>query len=233
MPRAGQLKYSNEQLRRELIRVSKELGRDFVKCDDPIRISFSTYINRYGSWKATNLAAGLKPLECGEQRKPKVKKGERKPIVRRFKNPRRHLSAELRLKLLKRDRFRCALCGRSPANDEVFELHFDHIKPLVLGGRATDENNIWVLCDRCNYGKHERYEPAEYWFAAWYLAVRTCEGLPNYAGSIATKDEIMKKRDEFAKRNYLFNPTEEGPIKEVFIKDDAPEPAATPNAATK
>lgn len=58
----------------------------------------------------------------------------------------------LRYKVLRRDRFRCVACGRSPANDLRCELHVDHVVPVSRGGTRA-EDNLQALCSDCNLGK--------------------------------------------------------------------------------
>lgn len=57
---------------------------------------------------------------------------------------------KLRYQILKRDGYRCQLCGRT-AQDKVV-LHIDHRQPLAGGGDNSPEN-LWVLCEDCNLGK--------------------------------------------------------------------------------
>lgn len=52
--------------------------------------------------------------------------------------------------IMRRDGFRCQLCGRS-ATDGV-KLEIDHKHPQSQGG-SDDEENLWTLCDDCNQGK--------------------------------------------------------------------------------
>ncbi len=61
------------------------------------------------------------------------------------------LSAGLRYSIMKRDDFRCRLCGRT-AVTEVIRLEVDHIIPVVAWGR-TEERNLQTLCRECNRGK--------------------------------------------------------------------------------
>lgn len=63
---------------------------------------------------------------------------------------REKLSPQLRLAVLKRDRFRCRYCGASSGTG--VELHIDHIVPVAKGGK-TDLKNLQSLCKPCNYGK--------------------------------------------------------------------------------
>lgn len=68
---------------------------------------------------------------------------------------RRDPSIGLRFKVLRRDQFRCKLCGRSPATELGCELHVDHIVPFSKGGKTTFEN-LQALCSHCNVGKSNR-----------------------------------------------------------------------------
>lgn len=52
--------------------------------------------------------------------------------------------------ILKRDDYKCVICGRG-VKDGV-ELHVDHIKPKDLGGEATIENGQ-TLCSQHNFIK--------------------------------------------------------------------------------
>lgn len=62
---------------------------------------------------------------------------------------RRSLPVKLRFSILKRDRFRCRLCGRKPP--EV-KLEVDHVIAVANGGRS-EEQNLMTLCFDCNRGK--------------------------------------------------------------------------------
>ncbi len=59
----------------------------------------------------------------------------------------------LRFNVLKRDNYRCIICGAS-ANDGV-TLEVDHILPISRGGK-TEISNLQTLCHHCNRGKHAR-----------------------------------------------------------------------------
>jgi len=56
----------------------------------------------------------------------------------------------IRWKILKRDNFRCVLCG-SDATDR--KLHIDHIIPVSQGGDSKIKN-LRVLCETCNIGRN-------------------------------------------------------------------------------
>lgn len=79
-----------------------------------------------------------------------VKKGRVKyhRIPDHLKKQRKHITAKLRYQILKRDNFKCVLCGVTA--QECRRLEVDHINE-----NATDNNpsNLQTLCDRCNSGK--------------------------------------------------------------------------------
>lgn len=64
-------------------------------------------------------------------------------------NRRRRVSPKLRYEVLKRDNFRCVLCGRT---SEDTKLHVDHITPVVKGGK-NKKDYLVTLCIECNLGK--------------------------------------------------------------------------------
>ena len=63
------------------------------------------------------------------------------------------MTDSLRYDILKRDNFRCQICGAS-ASDGV-KLHVDHIIPVSKGGK-TEPSNLQTLCERCNLGKSNK-----------------------------------------------------------------------------
>ena len=78
------------------------------------------------------------------------------PEQRRFvAQQRRIMTDSLRYDVMKRDNFRCVLCGAS-AQDGV-RLHVDHIFPVSRGGK-TEMSNLRTLCERCNMGKGAKIE---------------------------------------------------------------------------
>lgn len=59
-------------------------------------------------------------------------------------------SKEQKEAILKKDVYKCAVCGKG--RKEGVELHIDHIKPKYLGGKSTIENGQ-VLCAQHNFIK--------------------------------------------------------------------------------
>ncbi len=66
------------------------------------------------------------------------------------------MNDSLRYDILKRDGFRCQICGAS-AKDGV-TLHVDHIVPVSKGGK-TVKSNLRTLCSNCNLGKGAKFDP--------------------------------------------------------------------------
>ena len=68
------------------------------------------------------------------------------------KRTKRDPSLALRFFVLKRDRFCCVSCGRSPANVAGLVLEIDHRLAWANGGETIEEN-LQTLCFDCNRGK--------------------------------------------------------------------------------
>ena len=69
---------------------------------------------------------------------------------------RSQMTQKLRYQILRRDNFACVICGRTQSDGA--KLHVDHIKPVAKGG-TNDESNLRTLCDMCNFGKSDFYDP--------------------------------------------------------------------------
>ena len=71
---------------------------------------------------------------------------------------RRAPSKKARLRVLKRDRLRCRICGRSPEDFVDVTLHVHHVVPWGHGG-LTEEDNLVTLCATCHDGLDPHYDP--------------------------------------------------------------------------
>ena len=67
----------------------------------------------------------------------------------------KRVALEVRWMVLKRDNYRCVVCGASPAVDHSVQLEVDHIQPIAHGG-TNDLSNLQTLCRPCNQGKKDR-----------------------------------------------------------------------------
>jgi len=122
------------------------------------KISYNTYKKYFGGW--TNACLKFIEYKMGEDIQFGV---DTKPAltapnqleVKAIKRQKRDIPSGLRLKVLKRDDFKCVLCGRSPAINPGVVLHIDHILP-VAKGEATTLENLQTLCRECNLGKSDK-----------------------------------------------------------------------------
>jgi len=71
-------------------------------------------------------------------------------IPRAYNPERAKITKSVRYDILKRDHFRCVLCGRG-AEDGV-KLQVDHFIPIA-GGGTSEYDNLRTLCEDCNLGK--------------------------------------------------------------------------------
>jgi len=68
---------------------------------------------------------------------------------------RRKIKRQLRARILRRDQYRCLLCGKG--RDDQVELTVDHITPVAAGG-TNDPDNLQTLCKPCNSEKRATTE---------------------------------------------------------------------------
>jgi 5-methylcytosine-specific restriction endonuclease McrA len=67
---------------------------------------------------------------------------------------------DMRFSILRRDGFRCRLCGDAGTSEKVLQV--DHIRSLDDGGAMMDMSNLLTLCRACNLGKGKRsLDPSE------------------------------------------------------------------------
>jgi hypothetical protein len=134
----------------------------------PSLISSGAYESKWGTWTNALLAfldrvnsepsAGTIPLDEPAVAVTPAKARIRSRTGRRpSAEERRQPSLALRYHVLRRDRFRCVLCGANPATSIGCVLHVDHIVPFSRGGKTTSEN-LRTLCQSCNLGKSARLE---------------------------------------------------------------------------
>lgn len=82
-----------------------------------------------------------------------LKRAQERQEHERTKTYQRNLMTQsLRYDIMKRDSFRCQICGRSVKNNPNIELEVDHIIPISKGGK-TVKSNLQTLCKECNRGK--------------------------------------------------------------------------------
>jgi hypothetical protein len=71
---------------------------------------------------------------------------------------------KLRMSVLKRDKYRCVICGRRTTDHVDVELHVHHIRPFAQRG-VTTAPNLVTLCHTCHKGLDPHYNWDLYEFA--------------------------------------------------------------------
>lgn len=125
---------------------------DFTK--DVSKCSIKPYEYNFGSWNKALIAFSeyinsKKTIDISKV----SKKNNDNLIMFHNKGP-RAVNYRLRFIVMKRDNFKCSICGKSPASDNNVILHVDHIKPWSKDGE-TNLNNLRTLCSVCNIGKSD------------------------------------------------------------------------------
>jgi hypothetical protein len=158
-------RYTDTDYFENLLNVWTFYGRQpkFPEMDrGPSRISSGAYENKWGSWgKALHAFIGrvnsdtqdnldlALPTQVTKQGQNNYKIISERRI--------RTIALGIRYDVLKRDHFKCVLCGKSPAIDFSCKLHVDHIMPYSSGG-VNEIANLRTLCNRCNLGKGNKIE---------------------------------------------------------------------------
>jgi len=98
------------------------------------------------------------------------------------------ISPELRLKVMKRDRYTCAYCG---TNGATAELHIDHIVPVARGG-SNHPGNLTVSCRACNSKKRtDTWEPIKPFPLGLFLLTFDDNLRLEYQGQIIDADDTQ------------------------------------------
>ncbi|MBS1415728.1 MAG: HNH endonuclease [Clostridia bacterium] len=147
LPSRSKLNISEDELFENLENIWKHFGRQprYHEIIKPLsKFSVGTYEKRFGTYYNA-LEAFINAVN-GEQ--VEVKKN-----LTSNENP-RNINYRLRFRVMQRDKFKCRICGASPATDPTIILHIDHIVPCAKGGTA-DFENLQTLCSKCNLGKSD------------------------------------------------------------------------------
>lgn len=127
----------------------RSLGRQPSRADlDRVEseVSKSVYEYRFGGWRKALEAFVVWINNEGQL----AEVGDTVPLAGR-KTPRQP-NLRLRFHVMRRDKFRCCQCGKTPATTLGCELNVDHIVSWDTGGETVLEN-LQTLCRDCNSGK--------------------------------------------------------------------------------
>jgi hypothetical protein len=118
------------------------------------KIDKSTYLRNWGSWKNA-LAAFVDYMNSGGK-SGKRPEGWQRRRKRYYPHTTKRIACpRLQLEVLKRDKYRCANCGKSPARGNAVDLVIDHVKAWAKGGE-TVLANLQTLCEGCNAKKCDK-----------------------------------------------------------------------------
>lgn len=154
---------SEQELFNNLENVWVSLGRQPARREmikPQSAISSSPYIRAFGNWNNA-LSAFIEYINQGEENTIEEQNEDvvQNPILKEkvVKKTKREISDRLRFRILLRDGFTCAKCGRSPMKEKGVELHVDHIIPWSKGGETLPDN-LETKCAKCNLGKGNAFE---------------------------------------------------------------------------
>ena len=120
--------------------------------------SICMYVKRFGSWNNALIAAGI-PIYEGtgrfEKGSSRAFEWAKRMTIAREQKPRdtskkRKIGSKRRFAILKRDKFTCQYCGKTPQDGTILDV--DHIIPFSKGGKSIPINLI-TSCSDCNKGK--------------------------------------------------------------------------------
>jgi len=147
--------YENGELSESLyFQIEKEIFESNILSKPVIDIAFFTYpLYRTGSGRETYHDMEVLWLKDIENILKEIDDDTVSKLTR--EKERSLMSDSLRYDVLKRDNFRCTICGRTAADG--IKLHVDHIMPVAKGGK-TEMNNLRTLCNQCNSGKSDKWD---------------------------------------------------------------------------
>jgi hypothetical protein len=158
-------RYADEECFENLLHIWTNLGRPPMYREMsslPSTVGGKAYVKRWGTWnKALHAFANrvnADDLGANPPQSSAAPINVLKQSMALKPEDRHDIPLGLRWKVLSRDRFRCVVCGISPATSLECKLHVDHIVPFSKGGK-TIVDNLRSLCATCNIGKAARIEP--------------------------------------------------------------------------
>lgn len=163
-----------QELFDEIERMWRLLGRQPTTTDiiqnGMSKYSIDSYKRRFGGWRKALEAfiayinEGVDPATVSEKPNvaaqtdtapnPEISYTQEDAPSKSVHKTSRGVTTRMRFLVMKRDNFKCCMCGRSPSTTPGLELHIDHIIPWSKGGE-TIMDNLQTLCNECNLGKSD------------------------------------------------------------------------------
>lgn len=157
-------RYSDEECFDNMLAVWTHYGRPpqyREMAQPPSTVGGKAYRKRFGTWNKA-LAAFVERVNADteESNMPvesvPVSEHQTRQAERVLAQGPRDVPLGLRFKVLRRDSFKCVLCGDNPPANPQCVLNVDHVVPYSRGG-ATVIENLRTLCAPCNLGRSNRY----------------------------------------------------------------------------
>ena len=140
----SKLNITNVELFENLMDVWTKLGRQpkYNEMYKPLsKYSSGTYENRFGSWR--NALENF--IRYVNEEEIVIEPGLIKMETANVHKTQRNINIRMRFMVLRRDNFKCKICGKSPATDSKIVLHVDHIIACAKGVE-TVILNLQTLC---------------------------------------------------------------------------------------
>ncbi len=160
-------RFSNVECFENLLRVWTYYGRQpkYSEMDDqPSAIKARVYARRWSSWRRALGMFVEWTKQANEVNNPPTSPSAfsspdncdaaigHNSILPETRTTSRNIPLRLRFQVMRRDEFKCCLCGVSPALRPGTVLEVDHKVPWSKGGE-TVVDNLQTHCQRCNNGK--------------------------------------------------------------------------------
>ena len=142
--------WTDEELFQNIYNVWMKIGKQPTRRDMDNKnlstISSGSYLRHFNTWtKSLEIFVNWVSKGISAENEEIKQPG----IVHKTK---RDINLRLRFLVMRKDNFKCCICGRSPATTPGLELQVDHIIPWAIGGETVIEN-LQTLCKGCNLGK--------------------------------------------------------------------------------
>lgn len=164
----------------KLAKLYTELGERYVVVNDERSLAAFLMMGGHGliesSIAARWLADVLKPAPVARSGPVGFKSLAVIPTPELNRAPTR----KQRLRILRRDNYRCRICGERPADNVHVKLHIHHMRMWSKGG-LTEDINLITICETC----HDGLEPHEDWT------------LLQLVPGASLRDHLDRERDEY------------------------------------